>query len=178
MKKKSTTFGLEPEQLASLLGIGSETRRLYRKSNPDQKKAEMLRRRLRGTLPLDKSQVEMLPAVLSHLCHTIGLLAGETNMDLLLNPDTDIYLIKRVKDYYKKLSRHAESEVEYETAKAVYFAAIASALVFHKLRITKFSYKNLKSLFASLLKKKWIPRDLAVLFNDARKYCKKKSTKL
>jgi len=175
MKKDSTTFGLEPEQVQRLFSIGRDVKEPDRIAGAAHQKAEMLRRRLSETLPLDKSQVEMLPAVLGDLCHAIGLLAGETIISLVKNPSTDMSLIERIKRYGKELSARAESEAEHEVATAIYYAAIANALAFHDLRITKFSYKRLEMAFSRLVKEKWIPNELCVLFKVAGKYCKQKT---
>jgi len=172
MKKDSTTFGLEPEQVQRLFNIGRDTKKADKRVGGAERKAEILHRRLSETLPLDKSQVEMLPAVLGNLCHTIGLLAGETILSLVKNPSTDMSLIERIKRYGKELSTRAKSEAEHEVATAIYYAAIANALAFHDLRITKFSYKKLEMAFSRLVKEEWISKDLSVLFKIAGKYCK------
>jgi hypothetical protein len=174
MKKESTSFGLEPEQVQRLLNIGQDTKKPDKEMSGNQKKAEMLRRWLSQTLPLDKSQTDMLPAVLGQLCHTMGLLAGETIVSLLRSSSTDVSLIERIKRYGKELSSRAESKAEHEAATALYYAAIAHALVFHDERITQFSYKKLEASFSRLVKEKWISKELSVLFKIAGKYCKEK----
>lgn len=176
MKKKSTTFGIEPKNLQSLFNIGRDTGKDNVKKGDNQNKNEMLHHLLRQALPLEKCQIDMLPAALGQLCHTIGLLAGETIFDLLQNPSTDISVIERIKKYGKGLSANAESKAEHDAATAIYYAAIAHALAFHDQRITKFSYKKLETSFSRLAKEKWITRDLSVLFKIAGKYSKEKST--
>ena len=175
MKKESTSFGLEPGQVQRLFNIGRDTKKPDEKMSGSQTKAEMLRRWLSQTLPLDKSQIDMLPAALGRLCHTIGLLAGETIFDLLQSPSTDISLIKKIKRYGKEMSARAESKAEHEVAAAIYYAAIAHALAFHDLRISRFSYKKLETSFSRLVKEKWISKDLSVLFEIAGKCCREKA---
>ncbi len=143
MKKETTTFGLDPERVQRLFDIGRDVENVGGKLSRNQRKAEILRRRLSEALPLDESQIDMLPAILGQLCHTIGLLAGETILALLQNPSTDISIIERTKRYGKDLSARAESSAEHEVATTIYYAAIASALAYHDLKITKFSYKKL-----------------------------------
>ena len=175
MKKESTTFGVKPEQLQRLFNIGRDTKKPDSRMSGNRKKAELLSRRLSQTLPLDKSQIDMLPATLGHLCHTIGLLAGETIFDLLQSPSTDISLIRKIKRYGKEMSARAESKAEHEVAAAIYYAAIAHALAFHDLRISRFSYKKLETSFSRLVKEKWISKDLSVLFKIAGKCCREKA---
>jgi hypothetical protein len=174
MKKESTSFGLEPEQVQRLFNIGRDTKKSDKKMSVNQRKTDMLCRWLSQNLPLDKSQIDMLPAVLGHLCHTIGLLSGETILSLLQSPSTDISLIERIKRYGKDLSSRAETKAEQEVATAIYYAAIAHALAFHDLRISRFSYKKLETSFSRLVKEKWIPKELSVLFKIAGKYCREK----
>ena len=174
MKKESTAIGVKPEQLQRLFHIGRDTKKPEKKMSDKQKKAEMLRRWLSHTLPLDKSQADMLPDLLGQLCHTMGVLAGETIFSLLRSPSTDVVLIERIKQYGKELSSRAESKAEHEAATALYYAAIAHAMVFHDERITRFSYKKLQNSFSRLAKEKWISKELSVLFKIAGKYCKEK----
>jgi len=175
MKEESTVHGVNPEQLRRLFKIGRDTIKCKENMSSNQRKAEMLCRSLSQTLPLDKSQMDMLPSTLSQLCHSIGLLAGETITELLSNPSTDISSIERIKRYSKELSARAESKAEYEVATAVYYAAIAHALAYHDVRITRFSYEKLEESFTRLVKEKWIPKNLTVLFKIAGKYCKEKA---
>jgi len=175
MKRESTTHGVKPEQLRRLFNIGWDTKKADRKENGSQHKAEMLCSSLSRTLPLDKSQIDMLSSKLGQLCHSIGLLAGETITDLLGNPSTDMSSVERIKRYSKELSAQAESKAQHEVATTIYYAAIAHALAFHGERITRFSYEQLEASFARLVKEKWIPKSLSSLFRTARKCCKEKA---
>jgi hypothetical protein len=175
MTKESTSFGLDPEQVRHLLKIGEDTKRSKRRMSEAEKKEEMLHRLLSGTLPLEKSQIDMLPAVLGQLCRTLGLLAGESIISLVQNPAADISLIERIKQYGRELSDHAHSEDEREVATVIYFAAIANALMFHKSKISKLSYEKLESAFLRLMKEAWISSELRVLFSNVHKLCKEKA---
>jgi hypothetical protein len=174
MKEESTAHGANPEQLHRLFNIGRDTNRHNEKMSSNQRKTEMLCRFLAQTLPLDKSQINMLPSVLGQLCHSIGLLAGETITELISNPSTAISSIERIKCYSKELSARAKSKAEHEVATAIYYVAIAHALVYHDKRITRFSYEKLEASFTRLVKEKWIPKNLSMLFKIARKCCKEK----
>ena len=176
MKKDTTSFGLEPEQVQRLFNIGGDVKDPDKKMDRHQGKDEMLHRRLAETLPLDKFQIDMLPAVLGKLCHTMGLLAGETLLSLALNPVTDMTLIERIKRYGKELSARAKSKDEHEVATAIYYAAIASALAFHDTRMSRFSYQKLATAFSRLIREEWISSELCVLYKIAHKYCEEKMT--
>lgn len=175
MKEESTAHGVKPEQLRRLFNIGRDTKEPDEGMEGNQQKAEILCRSLSQTLPLDKFQMDMLPSTLSQLCHSMGMLAGETISELLSNPSTNIAAIKRIKRYSKELSAQAQSAAENDVAIAIYYASIAHALVFHNRRITRFSYEKLETSFAHLIKEKWIPKDLSNLFKAAGKCCKEKA---
>ena len=174
MKEESTVHGMNSEQLQRLFNIGRDTNKRDERISSNQLKSELLCRSLSRTLPLDKSQLDMLPSTLSQLCHSIGLLAGETITEQLSNPSTAVSSIERIKRYSKELSARAESKAEHEVAIAIYYAAIAHALAYHSERITRFSYKKLEVSFIRLNKEKWIPKNLSILFKIAGKYCKEK----
>lgn len=174
MKEESTVYGVNPEQLRHLFNIGGDTKESNGELDDNQLKAEMLCRTLSQILPIHKSQMDMLPSTLNQLYHSMDLLVGETITELLNNPSTDISFIEGIKRYGKDLSAQVNSKTEHEVATAIYYAAIAHALVYHSERITRFSYEELKTSFARLVKEKWIPRDLSSLFKAAGKYCKGK----
>lgn len=174
MKEETTAQGMNPEQLHRLFNIGRDTGNSNDGISRNQRKTELLYRSLSHTLPLDKSQLDMLPSTLSQLFHSIGLLAGETITELLSNPHTDISSIERMKRYSKELSSRAKSKIENEVATTIYYAAIAHALAYHNIKITRFSFKKLEASFTRLVKEKWIPKSLKALFKIAAKYCKEK----
>jgi hypothetical protein len=175
MKEESTAHGMNPKQLRCLFNIGRDTKKFDRREGRSQQKADMLSRSLSQPLPLDKSQMDMLPSALGQLCHSIGLLAGETISELLNNPATDMAAIQRIKRYSKELSAQAKSTAENDVAIAIYYASIAHALVFHDRRITRFSYERLENSFCCLVKEEWISKDLSVLLKAAGKYCKERA---
>ena len=175
MKEESTTHDMNVEQLRRLFHIGSDMNKSVRKRGRTHQKADLLSRSLSQPLPLDKSQMDILPSALGQLCHSIGLLAGETISELLSDPSTDIAAIKRLKHYSKELSAQATSTAENDVAIAIYYASIAHALVFHDRRITRFSYERLENSFRCLVREKWISRDVSILLKAAGRYCKKKA---
>ena len=172
MKKESTTFGLSLKKVVKLLNIGSDISATA--SDVDQQKASLLSDRLNETLPLYPSTKEKLTKKLERLRQTIEVLAGESVGKLLQDPKTDIAIIRMIKDYGRKLSTHTDSEAEHHASNTIYYAAIAHALLFYDLRITKFSYKDLQRSFCRLSQENWIPEGLLDLFRKASKYCEVK----
>jgi hypothetical protein len=172
MKKEPTTFGVRPKEVVKLLQIGLDV-----SSAPgeiDQQKADLLSDRLNDTLPLYYSTKEKTDSWLKRLGQTIAALAGEPIGKLLRDPKTDISIVRMTKDYGRKLSTSAKSEAEHHTANTIYYAAIAHALVYHDLKITKLSYEDLQQSFCQLSKEDWIPKDLRDLFAKASEYSKER----
>ncbi len=167
---EESTYGLSPERLARLLGIGEEGPAKDR-AEGEQAAGRLLRARLEGTLPLESKVVDALPAVLGHLCRELLPLKGRPLGDVLLDPTVEIEAIKELKDYGKKLARRSRSEAEKASAVAIYYAAIASALLFHDEKISGHSYKSLKGSFSMLIGKEWMVPELARHFSKAHKAC-------
>lgn len=172
MENEPPTFGLRPEKLAQLWNIGSDTNQLEKAVDKDNRKAELLRDRLAETLTVNPSQAESRQKDRGDMRSVIDSLADEPIDKLINNPNTGVALLRKVKDYGRKLSENAASEAEYQVANIIYYAAIASALVFHGRRITKFSYKNLEKYLRRFNKENWIPKVLLGLFKKASEYCK------
>src|SRR4030066_397591 len=90
--------------------------------------------------------------------------------DLSRDPTTDIATIKKIKQYAKESGTSTDSKDEKDVFLAVYYAAIASALIFHYMKITQHSYIDLERFFDSFTKKDWILNELISLFTRGREY--------
>ncbi len=88
--------------------------------------------------------------------------------DLLLDSETDLAVFKVLKDYSKELARPGNTEARQAAATVIYYAAIASALLFHGEEATQQSYVKLHETFGDLEEKKWVPPQLKNLFRDAK----------
>ena len=172
MFKKSKTYGLPPETVADLLNIGMTLEKT--EVDPDQQRAELLQFRLAEVLPFEAENLDASSAILVHLCREAYRALGKTIGKLLHDPHTPLTDILRIKQFYKNSAKSGKSDAEYDTRTAVYYAAIASALVFHNQKICKFSYKSLHDYFSLLSQENWIPPDLVQLFAKACQCCQEK----
>lgn len=165
MDKESTTFGLDSEKLAKLfeIGEGEQTQSI----SDSDRKAELLHDILAEAVPLS----DFAQHKLDKLKQTIDALSSESVGKLLLDPETNIALIRQIKDYGRKLSSRAESKAERHVSNTIYYGAIASAMIFHKVRITRFSNAYLAESFHKLADQQWIPEHLRSLFAESRKQC-------
>jgi len=175
MKKKPTTSGLGPEKLAQILNVFSQEDPEEPDRPSEQIKAELLQDRLADTLLAGSQRRNALRTELTHLCCLAGLASSESIRNLLISSETDIELVQKIKEYGKKLTTEHASEAEHETANVIYYAAIASALVFHSEKITQFSYDKLEKAFLLFVDTKWISSDLVDLFKRSAEYCRKKA---
>jgi hypothetical protein len=134
--------------------------------------ATLLRQRLGSALPLEHIIVDSLLGVLHGYRRNLLPLSGRPLGDLLLSPTTDLAVLQAIKDHGKQLAiRPGCPAPEQETALAIYFGAIASALVFHSQKITSHTYESLDRSFGTLMGKPWISPQLAELFAKAQRVC-------
>jgi len=178
MDSHPSASGLSPDKLAQLWNIGSETDRAEPGVDQDSRKTELLRDLLAAALPARPDKGKSRSIEKTHLQSVVSSITDKPIERLIQNLGTDVALLREVKDHGKRLSDRAESKAEYHVANTVYYAAIASALVFHDKRITKFSYKDLEKYFRRLDKEKWIPQALRSLFSRAAEYCQMRQSRL
>jgi hypothetical protein len=168
MDEESKISNVSPEKLARLWDIGSEVRAkaVDEAEGADERYAELLHDWMARQLPLDPDLQELLPGALGQLCQELRPFSGDSIGALLTDPQTDIRVLTRIKDYAKELGA-AAGRIEREVTLTVYFAAIASALVFHNARISQHGEKKLQSAFATMSKQDGIPPELLSLFQKA-----------
>jgi hypothetical protein len=166
MTEEPEEIRLSTEQKTELLHIGLEAA-----AGGKQDKTDLLYDLLSNPLPLDASAVNMLPAPLRGLSRKVRSVAGAPIVELLTSPKTDISTIEAVKEYAKKSGKSAESEALKEVLLSVYYAAIASGLVFHGRKITEHSHEHLIRAFGLLTDKDWMREGLTDLVARAQKHC-------
>ncbi|MHC4439717.1 MAG: hypothetical protein ACYS3S_20355 [Planctomycetota bacterium] len=173
MHDKSSTFGLNRKKLSHLWRIGKDIPQQEEGFEEEQRKSDLLQAQLSESLPLEVGMQHLLPDILSAVCRKFKPFIGCSIKDLLLDPETDLLIIKTIKDLHKKRAESAPSGLQQDVTTAVYYAAIASALVYHDIKITKFSYKVLGSTLTEMSQNKWLTTDLKILFGRAHELCSK-----
>ncbi|MBN1506408.1 MAG: hypothetical protein JW955_06160 [Sedimentisphaerales bacterium] len=173
MDKESKGHHLRPEKLARLWDIGSDVHIEAADSAGagEERYAELLHDWLARQLPPDPVQtqdlVSLLPEALGQICQEVRPFSGDSIGFLLTHADTDVQVLRRIKDYAKELGAPPAGEVEREVALAVYFAAIAAALVSHETRISQHGDARLRSAFEALSERNAVPSELRSLFRKA-----------
>ena len=95
--------------------------------------------------------------------------------EILLDESSSLATLKRVKNYGKKLARRQieSGSTDDIVAVAIYYAAIASALVHHQQRITSYDGSYLGRSFSFLAEKSWMSPELTCLFHRAAGVCQR-----
>jgi hypothetical protein len=165
-----STFGLSSEQLTKLLRIGRGP--AGGEAPGESALEESLRAALGGELSLDVSVSDSLPAVLCHPCRELRGHEGRSTLELLTDSNVDLAALRTFKDYAKELVKRSRSETTRTIATALYYSAIASALVFHGELITQHDWKSLARSLAQLLEEPWMVPDLVGLLEKAQAVCR------
>jgi len=166
MAEESKDIELNAEQKTALLHLGLEA-----DTAEPVDKADMLYDILNSPLPLDGPAAEMLPVPLRNLSRRVRSIAGAPITELLTSSKTSISTIETIKVYAKNSGKSAEPEDLTEVWLSVYYAAIASALIFHDRKITEHSWDHLSEAFLSLSEKDWMQKELTELLKRAETHC-------
>lgn len=160
---KTDNLKLTDEQKTRLLNLALEAVASDAPGNADEAKGDLLCDILRCPLPPTEHPSDITRGAATGFGPTPGPSLGQ----LLNDPRTDVAVLRRIKDYTKVRGKRAGSDVEKDVFLAVYFAAIAAALVFHDKRITGHSSIDLAEFLALFGETQWIPADLRRLFHIA-----------
>ena len=172
---RDSTMGLSPDKLARLLGVSIEKEgSKAEKNEPGCSSFELMWAGWCEGLGLDVQRNDGRGASGGA---TPGISAEEARdsiLALLLDSESDIKTIKKLRRYAKNVASRAV-EPERSLALSVYFGAIANALLFHNTKITTYSYKAMEASFSKLLDKDCVPEELFSLFTRAAKVSRKRS---
>ena len=167
-------MGLSPKKIARLLGVSIGRDGEKGKGKPPCGSFELMWSGWREALGVDVrsdksagSAGELNPAVAASRDRR-ALLA------VLTDSKSNLGTIKRMRRYAKDVASDA-SEPERTVAFAIYFGAIANALVFHDVKITTYSYESLCVSYDKLLNRPCVPEELFGLLGKARDVCRRRS---
>lgn len=156
---------LNDGQKTRLLSLGLEPDRPGAMPDENEQRGDLLCDILRCPLPTDGQEEPAATAAQSY--SPFRSVAGPPLRELLLAPETDIAVFRRIKDYAKTMGKKAGTEVEKDAFLAVYLAAIAAARIFHSDRITEHSDTDLAQFFDFFARRPWMPTILVGLFTEA-----------
>ncbi len=164
--------GLRLDQLAHVFSLGVGDPDPACLQGDDERLAGRLRDQLSCVPPGGSLLADSLAMMVGRLGYEVQAAAGRSLQEVLLSAQTDLGLLQAIKDCSKRLSAGLDSKTEAAMATTIYYAALASALVHHDRRITRRSYDELERSFMAFAARKWIPPELAVLFQRAGDHCR------
>lgn len=173
---KKSTFGLTPVQLGRLLAVSAWTVDSADAMMEDQAKAMLLQEYLNRRLADEPSFVEEWRSGLNQPAAGIQSLLNRSVKETLLDPQCDLAVLKAIKDHSKRLSAMVASGSQALIAATIYYGAVASAMVYHDQRISRYTYENLGARFLALTQRSWVDRELRELFALAAAACRRTRT--
>ncbi len=175
MNRDPITDGTTPEGLAKLIKLAKKDQLTCSKESQPEDAGESLMDLLAARLPVQDALAQSLPGIIQKIYKELPSLTEKPLGKLLLDPATDLSIIKHVKSYTKAKAKTATSNTEKEVATVTYFASLAHALVYHDRRITALSFGTLVESFKKLIKNDWLAPELADLFKTAVAECEKQA---
>ncbi|MBP7051537.1 MAG: hypothetical protein KBE65_11025 [Phycisphaerae bacterium] len=162
---------LNDRQKTRLLSLGLGADQPAAMSNGDEQRGDLLCDILRRPLPPDGQGEGLSPGGGGPPCLAFRSVAGPPLRELLLDPKTNVTVLRRTKEYAKAMGQKAGTEAEKDVFLAIYLAAIAAAGLFHSDRITEHSDADLARFFEFFARRPWMPTDLFGLFRKAISSC-------
>jgi len=160
-KRNTTTDGACPSGIAKLLGMAMPGAA----ATEDDLKADLLELLLAS----GPEPARGAPSAEHGDWSRDALLLESTSLaDVLLDGTASLADLRAIKDHHKKLSYAAADRIEQCVNTAIYFAAIASALLQHARIISHYSPGQLADAFGKLAGKTWMSPELAAQFARAR----------
>ena len=166
-----STYGLRLDQMKNLFFMGAEPADSGEMRDDNEKMADLLQEQLTRALPRGSLLLDALFMMLDRQGCDTRPLAGKSLGDVFLDSQSDVELLEAIKNCSKKLSTALDSQAEAALATTLYFAALASALVYHDKKVTQSPYEKLQESFAALTQKRWMTREMIALFSRAQRIC-------
>lgn len=173
--ERESTYGLRLDQMAGLFAMGADDPDPAAEGTDDGTLRDLLHEQLTRTDPKESILRDALVMMIASSGADAGTLARRPLGEVLLNPQSDLGLLRAIKDAAKTLSGTLDSRTEAALARTVYFAAIAAVLAHDNTKITQNSYETLAESLATLIEKRWMAPQLARLFSQARQICQSRS---
>lgn len=171
MPQKST-FGLETGRLVRLLTVASQPESDSEEPLETSDLRKFLEERLSAPLAIDPGVVDSVTSVLNRPCRKLLPLAGRPLGELLTDAATGIRALTTLRDYGKALALRWEEGPEHAVAMAIYYAAVAAALVYHGRKIASRSLANLDQALGLMASTPWMTQPMAMLFSEAQRLCR------
>jgi hypothetical protein len=172
MAKRRKTPNPDSKKMAALLNIGKAKRKAKIQDSPQVNLEETLIFHLSKPMPLHGTVSRFAAAIPELVTNALYVCDSACIGELLRDNATSTGQLEDIKALYRRSSVRAASREEKTVAVAIYYGAIAKALVAHGHKISAFSYDRLGRAFAMLVEKQWIPDYLKQLYSQAAIVCR------
>ena len=173
MNENNNKPSFTPDVVSRLFKLSLDNDSAPDNLDDDYKRTVLLRDLLEDIPPLRDDVLKDVPTLLRQLHQALPRLEGKSLGQLLQDPKTSLDELRTAKDYAKQVTQLAHGDIEYEVAGALYYGAIAAALLHHEIRITQLSIEQLHDSFDALVGKGWILPEFKDLFRHAKEVCDK-----
>lgn len=171
MTQRRTVFGLNPEKVHQFLddcvAPGSPQDAGKGPVDMEQLLQEQLSEKCPVVVPGGQSQSWLL----DRMQQTMFLGSSRSVGEVLTDPQAGLDILRDIKEHYKERAENAAGKAERHVWTAVYFAAVARALVSHGRRITQHPTNYLVRSFQDLAGTPWIGPALSELYRRAQQAC-------
>lgn len=171
MTERRTTFGADPENvrqfLDDCLAAGPPPERVSETAEMTQWLQDQLSEKCPVPKPSTSSQTWLLDRVQEKVRLDLSRSVGE----VLSDRQADLNILRDIKDRYKSWTREAATKGMRHVYTAIYFAAIARALVSHSQTITDHPTEYLVRSMKTLAGEPWMVPSLRELYLEALQVC-------
>lgn len=140
--------------------------------NEGEARAEMIQARLSDSVPRGQDSRREVERLLVEACQKFredgGPLLGET----LTNGSASLDDLTAIKNAMKHEVGVLPEGPARQVSTALYYAAIAAAIIAHRTRITKLPPSRLREKFVEYAAATWVTGELAILFQRASRTCR------
>ena len=166
--------GLGPEALGRLLRFGLGKGRQEPAEEAGDERAAVMQGFLEETVTGYSAAMGMVPVIARHFYQEVLKLSERSVGELVTSATTNVDVLRAIKQQSKDAASTSNIPAERDVHTVLYYAAIASALVFHNTIITELGFAELKKAMDQLNQKDWVPLSLKELFHDGSAICAKR----
>jgi len=171
MTEKRTVLGLGPGNVRQFLDACLASPSPDGKVRETDRLAQLLQEQLAEKCPVSRVIARSGSWLLDRLQEKVRLDLSQPVRAVLLDDPTDLGTLRDIKDRYKKWAEKAPDKGMQRVYTAIYFAAIARALVAHAQRITRHAPAYLIQSFAVLAGEPWMASAVRDLYLEAKRIC-------
>jgi hypothetical protein len=173
-KRKRTTYGKSPQKISEFLDDCLTNDLSLMSSISTTAMEELLTEYLaEKCATISGDIVSIISGIVEQLQSHMARCAGQSIAEVLGDPKADLGILQQIKDHFKQISRTTDSKAERHVTTAIYFAAIACALVIYNQKISEYSMDTISASFKTISAKPWITKDLKGLYAEAQKVCQR-----